>query len=149
MEMKFLREILKKTKDWLRNTNTRLKLGVDEPKNNIQKSKLTQFEHVMQMREERIPMKILHTKWSENIQGEDTEPNVQTKLEMVQNEDVKIVKKYKKVRSGRIETAVIVEPQLWERLKNDNDGDDDYEKPQNELPNQRSLWNMQYSPFCR
>ena len=37
--MKFLRAILNKAKDRIRDTNIRLKLGVEEIKNDIQKSK--------------------------------------------------------------------------------------------------------------
>ena len=40
----------------------REELGVDEIKNHIQKSRLGWFGHEMQMREERIPKKILHRK---------------------------------------------------------------------------------------
>ena len=49
MEMKFFREILNKTKDVIRNTNIRLELGVDEMKNDNQKSRLRWFEHFMWM----------------------------------------------------------------------------------------------------
>ena len=62
METKFLRAILNKTKDRIRNTNIRLELGEDEIKNYIQKGSLGWFGHMMWMREERTPKKILYTK---------------------------------------------------------------------------------------
>ena len=46
-------------------------------------------------------------KWSEKYQQEDPEPNGQTKLERVSKRDKKIGKKYKKNKSGRIESLVI------------------------------------------
>ena len=52
MEMEFLRTILNKTKDRIRNTNIRLELGMNEIKNYIQKSRLRWFGHVMQKGEE-------------------------------------------------------------------------------------------------
>ena len=68
--MKFFRAILNKTKkNRIRNTNIRLELGVDEIKNGIQKSRLRWFGHIMQMREEEIHKKILHTK----MERKDTE----------------------------------------------------------------------------
>jgi hypothetical protein len=62
MQMTFLRAILNKTKDMIINTNIRLDLGVDEIKNNIQKSRYVIFGCVMWMGEERIPKKMLNTK---------------------------------------------------------------------------------------
>ena len=63
VEMKFLGVILNKTKeDRIRETNIKLELGVNEIKNYIQKSRLRWFGNVMQMKEERIPKKIIHTK---------------------------------------------------------------------------------------
>ena len=47
MEMQFWRPILNKTKE-----NLRLELGVDEIKNEIQKSRLRWFGHVMWIGEE-------------------------------------------------------------------------------------------------
>ena len=61
MEMKFLREVLKKTKYKI-NINIRSEFEVGKIKNDIQKSRLRYFGHVMQMTEARIPKKILHTK---------------------------------------------------------------------------------------
>ena len=53
MKIQFLRAILNKTKnDRIRNSNIRLKLGMDEIKNDIQKCRLTWFEHVMQRRKD-------------------------------------------------------------------------------------------------
>ena len=49
----------------IRNTNIRLELGVYGIKTNIQKSRLRWFGRVMRMGDERIYMKILHTKWRE------------------------------------------------------------------------------------
>ena len=63
MGMKLLRAIINKTKKhMIRNTNIRSELGVDKIKNGIQKSKLKWFGPVIQMAEERIPKKMLHTK---------------------------------------------------------------------------------------
>ena len=63
MEMKFLRVILNKTgKDRIRSINIGLELGVDKIKNDIQKSRLTWFVHVMWMEDEIVPKKILYTK---------------------------------------------------------------------------------------
>ena len=61
MEMKFLRAILNKTKNRIRNTNIKLKLGVYEIKKTFKKL-IKWFGHVMQMGEDKIPKKILHTK---------------------------------------------------------------------------------------
>ena len=67
-----MRGILNKTnKDTIRN-NIRLELGVDEIKNDIKKSRLKWFRHVMWLREDGIPKKMLH-KWRENDQEEDLE----------------------------------------------------------------------------
>ena len=55
----FLRAIINKIKVRIRNTNIRLEVGVDEIKNDIQKRRLRWFGHVMRMREERIPKKML------------------------------------------------------------------------------------------
>jgi hypothetical protein len=41
--------------------NISLELGMDKIKNNFQKSILRWFGHVMRLREERIPEKMLHT----------------------------------------------------------------------------------------
>ena len=41
----------------MRNTNTKLELGVEEMKNGIQKSRLISFGYVMQMGEEKILIK--------------------------------------------------------------------------------------------
>ena len=62
MEMNFFRTILNKIKDRIRNTNIRLEKGMGEIRNDIKKSRSRWFVHVMQMREERIPNKMLHTK---------------------------------------------------------------------------------------
>ena len=48
-------------------------LGVDEIKNDIHKSNLRWFGHMMRIREERIPKKMLHTKMEGNDQEEDPE----------------------------------------------------------------------------
>jgi hypothetical protein len=45
---------------------------MDEIKNDIQKSRLRWFGHVIQITEERISRKILYTKLKENDQEEDT-----------------------------------------------------------------------------
>jgi hypothetical protein len=59
------------------NTTIRLKPGMDEIKNNIQKSKLRWFGHVIQTKEKRIPKKMIHTKNVEkNNQEEDSEPEI-------------------------------------------------------------------------
>ena len=53
MEKKLLTAILKETKKGrIRNINIRLELGVDERKNDTQKSRLRWFGHVMQIRRE-------------------------------------------------------------------------------------------------
>ena len=59
------------------NTNRRLELSGNEIRNGIQKSRLRWFGHVMRMREERIPKKLLlyTQKWRENYQGVDPEPD--------------------------------------------------------------------------
>jgi hypothetical protein len=62
MEIKLLRQILNKTRERIRNNNVRSKLGMDEMKEFIKKSRLRWFGHVMQMTEERILQKMLHTK---------------------------------------------------------------------------------------
>ena len=51
-----------KIKKRIRNIDIRLELGVVEMKNDIQKTKLKWFGHVMQMREERVSKKMQHTK---------------------------------------------------------------------------------------
>ena len=74
--MKFLRGILNKTKNRTRNTEIILELGVDEIKNDIQTSRVRWFGHVVRVREERIPKKMLHIQqWRENDQEEDPEPD--------------------------------------------------------------------------
>ena len=61
--MKFFREILNKIKkDKIRNINKRLKPGVYEIKIDIQKSKIRWFGCIIQMGEDRIVKKMLHTK---------------------------------------------------------------------------------------
>ena len=55
-------------------TNLRLELGLDEIKNDIQKSRLKQFGHTMQMGEKRIPKKSLHKKMRGYDQEEDPQP---------------------------------------------------------------------------
>ena len=63
VELKFSRVILNKTKkNRIRNTNLRFELRVDEIKNDIKKSRLSWFGHVIWMREGRIPEKMLYTK---------------------------------------------------------------------------------------
>ena len=47
---------------------------MDEIKNNIKNSRLRWFRHVMQMREEKIPKKMLHIKLEVNNQEEDQNP---------------------------------------------------------------------------
>ena len=60
MENTFLRAMLNKTKKIrIRNTNLRLEIGLDETKNEIQKSRL---RHLLRTREEGMPKKMLHTK---------------------------------------------------------------------------------------
>ena len=62
IEKTFLREILNKTKDRIRNANIRLKLGVYEIKNDFQWSRLRWLGHVMQITEERMHKIMLHAK---------------------------------------------------------------------------------------
>ena len=45
--------------NWIRYSNIRYELGVDEMKDVIQKSKFRWFGHVVRMTEERIPKKML------------------------------------------------------------------------------------------
>ena len=52
----FFRAILKQNKEG-HDKNIRLELGVDEIENDIQKSRLSWFGHVMRMGEERTPKK--------------------------------------------------------------------------------------------
>ena len=49
-------------KDRIRNTNLRLELEVEEIMNDIQKRRLRWFGHVMRMREDRVPKKMLQKK---------------------------------------------------------------------------------------
>ena len=50
VEMKFLRGVLNETEEGrMRNTNIAVELGVDEINDDIQKSRLRWFEHVMWM----------------------------------------------------------------------------------------------------
>ena len=58
----------------IRNTNIRLKLGVDEIKNDIQKSRSIWYEHVMQMTEEKIPKKMPYSKMEEKHPRGRTRP---------------------------------------------------------------------------
>ena len=62
MGIKFLRAILNKTKDWIRNTTIRLELGMDEIKNHIQKNTLRCFWTCDADEIKRILKKMLHTK---------------------------------------------------------------------------------------
>ena len=55
--------------------NDAMELGMDEIKNDIQNSRLRWFGHVMQMREERIPKKMLHTKMEGKGQDKDPKPD--------------------------------------------------------------------------
>jgi hypothetical protein len=63
MEMKFLREILGKTRrDKIRNDDIREQLKVDDIKNYIERNRLKWYGHVMRMSEERIPRRTLEMK---------------------------------------------------------------------------------------
>ena len=62
MQIKFLRPVLYRTKDMIRNANIKSELRTVVIKNDSQKSRLRQFVHMMWMTEERIPKKRLHTK---------------------------------------------------------------------------------------
>ena len=58
MKMKFLRTILNKAKkDRKRNNNIKSELGVDQIENDIQKSRLRWFGHVLLKTEKRLPTK--------------------------------------------------------------------------------------------
>ena len=48
---------------------------VDEIKNDTQKSRLRWFGHLMQMKEERIPKKMLHPKMEGKLPRKDPEPD--------------------------------------------------------------------------
>ena len=74
MEIKFLRAILNKIKERMRNTYIRLEPEVDEI-NDIQKSRLRWFGHAMRMEEERISRKCYTQKRKENDQEEGPEPD--------------------------------------------------------------------------
>jgi hypothetical protein len=63
MEMKFLREIIGKTRrDRIRNDDIREQLKVDDIKTDIEKNRLRWYGHVMRMAGERIPKKTLEMK---------------------------------------------------------------------------------------
>jgi hypothetical protein len=63
MEMKFLREIIGKTRtDRIRNDNIREQLKVDDIKTDIEKNRLRWYGYVMRMADERIPKKMLEMK---------------------------------------------------------------------------------------
>ena len=59
----------------MRNTNIKLELGMDEIKYDIQKSTLSWFGHLLWMRDERVPKKMLHTKMEGNDKKENPEPD--------------------------------------------------------------------------
>jgi hypothetical protein len=60
MEMKFLREIIGKTRrDRIRNDDIREQLKVDNIKIDIEKNRLRWYGHVMRMADERIPKRTL------------------------------------------------------------------------------------------
>ena len=62
MEIKLLRAILKKTnKNSVRNTDIKSEVGVDQIKNDIQKSRLRGFGLVVLMTEVRLRKKMQHT----------------------------------------------------------------------------------------
>ena len=70
----------------------RLELGIDEIK------KMTWFGHVMQMREEKIPKKMLHKKG-----GKTTKRKTQNQMDQIRNNmgrEGKIGRKYKKRREN-------------------------------------------------
>jgi stalled ribosome rescue protein Dom34 len=57
MEMKFLREILGKTRrDKVKNDDIREQLKVDDIKYDIERNRLKWYGHVMRMADERIPL---------------------------------------------------------------------------------------------
>jgi hypothetical protein len=63
MEMKFLREILGKTRrEKIRNDDIREQLKVDDIKNDIERKRLKWCGHVMRMADERIPRRMLEMK---------------------------------------------------------------------------------------
>jgi hypothetical protein len=63
MEMKFLREIMGKTRrDRIRNDDIREQLKVDDIKTDIEKNRLRWYGHVMRIADERIPKKTLEMK---------------------------------------------------------------------------------------
>jgi hypothetical protein len=63
MEMKFLREILGKTRrDKIKNDDIREQLKIDDIKYNIERNRLKWYGHVMRMADERIPKRTLEMK---------------------------------------------------------------------------------------
>jgi hypothetical protein len=63
MEMKFLREILGKTRrDKIRNDDIREQQKVDDIKNDTERNRLKWYGHVMRMADERIPRRTLEMK---------------------------------------------------------------------------------------
>jgi hypothetical protein len=63
MEMKFLREILGKTRrDKIKNDDIREQLKADDIKNDIERIRLKWYGHVMRMADERIPKRTLEMK---------------------------------------------------------------------------------------
>ena len=78
---------------------------MNEINNDIQKSRLRCFGHMMRMTEEMIPKKMLHTKIEEKrLRGR---PRIIWigQIRGLQKLEGKSRKKYKKTGSGRIETA--------------------------------------------
>ena len=59
----------------IRNTNIRLEQGVNKIKNKFKRPDYDGLDMWLHMTEERIPKKILHTKWGESDQEEVPEPD--------------------------------------------------------------------------
>ena len=120
LEMKFLRAILNKTKkDRIRNINKRLELGVDETKNDIQKSRLRCFWYAIWMTKERIPKKMLH----KIMDGKRPKERPRTRcIDQIRKWKMGIQKTNRK-GANRVagDFSVIVDPYFWKGLrKKDN-----------------------------
>ena len=122
--IKNCRAILNKSKEdritKIRNSNLRSELGVDEIKNYIQKSKLRWFGHLMQVTEERIPIK-MDRKWPRGRPRSRCLDQVGKDIEMRGGKWEEIQENWKMEIEMVGDFSVIVDPYLWKLFKNDHD----------------------------
>jgi hypothetical protein len=99
MEMKFLREILGKTRsDKIRNNDIREQLKVDDIKHDMERNRLKWYGHVMCMADERIPKKMLEMK----LRGRRPRGRLRTRwMDQVQRDMEKRGKKWTQVQQHR------------------------------------------------